>query len=60
MRQECAVESLAAFGLVLAAVNFLVASWLGQGCAGSIEALSLGDVCQEWKGPLVVRRLCRR
>jgi hypothetical protein len=52
------VESLAAFGL--AAVNFFgrVLAW--QGCAGSIEALSLGDVCQEWKGPLVVRRLCRR
>lgn len=34
LRQECAVESLAAFGLVLAAVNFWVVSWLGQGCGG--------------------------
>jgi hypothetical protein len=56
VRQECAVERLAAFGL--AAVKFLghVLAW--QGCAGSIEALPLG----EWGGTLgfSTYRLCRR
>ena len=36
--------------LALAVIFFL--AW--QGCAGSIEALSLGDLCQEWRGPLVL------
>jgi hypothetical protein len=45
--KKCVVESLAAFGLAVHFPFFLAVSW--QGCAGSSEALQLGEGGQKWR-----------